>query len=122
MDRQSNRVAGNTITYFVNYDIMVGTPEIRVGERLLRPASKGIDALGLTLDPRPGAGFVHYLPCEIEASRALLNQVLHPNSTTLVDIRLQRVVKKNVFRMRRMQGDSSSGGFKSTQPGDDFVK
>jgi hypothetical protein len=64
---------------------------------------------------------VHYLNCEIQASKDLLSNVLRPNSTTMVDIQLRRVVRKNVFRMARMQGDSAARNFKKTPAGDDFV-
>jgi hypothetical protein len=39
----------------------------------------------------------------------------------MVDIQLRRVVRKNVFRMARMQGDSTARNFKKTPAGDDFV-
>jgi hypothetical protein len=39
---------------------------------------------------------------------------LKPNSTTLVDIVLQRVVSKEVFRMEQPEGDEIELDFKKT--------
>ena len=121
MDRQLNRVNRNTLTYYFNYDIMAGAPEVSDGSEIIRPATRGATSLGFRIVPRPADGFVRYLPCEIRASKSLLGEVLQPNSTTLVDIRLRRVVTKNVFRMSRLEGKSVAGSFKRTPPGDDIV-
>ena len=121
IDRQLNRRNKNTITYFFNFDIMNGAPEVRSGGKVIRPATRGAECLGFRISPRPSRGFVHYLDCEIKASKTLLKQVLKPNCTTMIDIVLQRVVRKNVFRMARMQGDSTAGNFKKTRPGSDIA-
>jgi hypothetical protein len=120
-DRQLNRISRNTVTYFLNYDVMAGTPEIKQGEEVIRNATEGAQSMGFKIEPRPDSGFVHYLPCEIKASQHLLSQALSANTTTLVDIRLRRVVKKNVFRVSKLQGDSTAGTFKKTPPGDEIT-
>ena len=51
--------------------------------------------------PRPVEGAVHHLPCELRASGDVLQMVLKPNQTTLVDIVLRRVVREGVFRLRK---------------------
>jgi hypothetical protein len=121
IDRQRNRRNAETVTYFVNFDVMKGAPEVKAGQTVVRPAGHSAESLGFQVIPRPDNGFVHYLPCEIQASTNLLDNALQPNSTTLIDIRLQRVVNKNVFRMSRMQGDSTTGNFKKTRPGDEIA-
>lgn len=121
VDRQRNRRNPETITYFVNFDVMNGAPEVRDGANIIRPAGRGAEALGFQIIPRPANGFVHYLPCEIQASAELLGRALQPNGTTLIDIRLQRVVRKSVFKMGRMQGNSTAGNFKKTRPGDEIA-
>jgi hypothetical protein len=122
VDRQRNKVNPETITYFVNYDVMVGAPEVQDDEGgIIRPRSNGAEALGFELRPRPSKGFVHYVDCSIQASPELLTQALEPNSTTLIDIELRRIVRKNVFRMNRMVGDSTKRKFKDEVPGDDIV-
>lgn len=121
MDRQLNRVNRNTLTYYFNYDIMAGAPAVTDGSEIVRAATRGATSLGFRISPRPAAGFVRYLPCEVRASKSLLDEVLKPNSTTLVDIRLRRIVMKNVFRISRLEGESTAGSFRRTPPGDDIV-
>ncbi|MEO5643881.1 MAG: hypothetical protein ABIQ40_03875 [Bacteroidia bacterium] len=60
---------------------------------------------------------------EIKGSE-MLNRALVPNSTTLIDICLQRVVDKQVFRSSRL-GDNmpgpDEGEFSGLSPGMDFI-
>lgn len=119
VDRQRNRVNPETITYFLNQDIMKGADEVRNEDgEIVREAILGAEMLGFRVIPRPDQGFVHYLPCEISASPDLLENVLQPNTTTLVDICLQRVVYKNVMRLHR---GTKQGSFKRVKPGDEIV-
>jgi hypothetical protein len=107
-DRQRNRIHPNTVTYYFNYDVMRGCKAVRdpTKKNVLRKELAGIDRLGIRLNPRPDQGFVHYLPCKIEATKGLLEKALVPNSTTLVEICLQRVVDKEVFRLERIANDT----------------
>ena len=75
VDRQSNKVARNSVTFYFNYDVMVGAPEITKGDKVVRAASDGAASLGIILKPRPDRGFVHYLPCEIKADEKMLAHV-----------------------------------------------
>ncbi len=120
-DRQRNRVDRSALTYFLNHDVMLGAPERVADGGVIRPAGQGTSALGLILRPRPGAGFVHYLPCELPATGAFLRQALIPNGTALIDIRVRRIVHKNTFRLGRMVGDKTRGDFKRTRPGTDVA-
>ncbi len=121
-DRQRNSINPETITYFFNYDVMAGSEAVKDKDNnVVRKAMAGADMLGFRIVPRPDTGFVHYLPCEIKASTDLLQQALHPNSTTLIDIRLRRIVRKNVFRMDRMTNKTKPIPFKKTKPGDEIV-
>jgi hypothetical protein len=120
-DRQLNQLSRNIVTYYLNYDVMAGAPEVKAGDKVIREGADGVSALGFQIKPRPENGFVHYLPCEIKASRELLKGVLQPNTTTLVDICLRRIVTKNVFRVSRLQGDSTAGKFNKTPPGNDIA-
>lgn len=118
-DRQRNRVHPNTITYYFNYDIMRGTKATKdpTNKRVIRKQLEGIDRLGIIVKPRPDRGFVHYVPCKIEATKELLDKALVPNSTTLVDISLQRIVDKEVFRLERIAKDTMpTVDFKNTNP------
>lgn len=121
-DRQRNSVSPDTITYFFNYDAMAGSDAVRDDDGdVVREAMQGAGQLGFRVVPRPDNGFVHYLPCEIRASKELLEQALHPNSTTLIDIRLRRIVRKNVFRMDRMTETTKPRSFRKTEPGDEIA-
>lgn len=125
VDKQRNKVNPECITFFFNYNVMNGSPELwyegqdNGGTRTkVRDAVPGAESLGFRIEPRPSQGFVHYLPCEIKASQKLLEAALRPNSTTLVDIELRRVVFKNVARLDRTTRPHS---FKHLPPGDKIV-
>ena len=113
-DRQRSQNELNTITYFINYDLMVGCAEIPG----VRDKSDGIKSLGFMLHPRPEEGFVHYQKCRISASANLFRAVVKPNQTTLVDIILNRVVHSETFRLDRTL---KQGSFKDVKPGDEIV-
>ncbi len=125
-DRQKNALHNDMITYYFNYDIMNGCGAVYnpKGE-LIRGAIKGSEMLGLEIRPRPEKGFVRYIPCRIKASAEMLDRALVPNSTTLIDICLQRVVDKQVFRSSRLSGENmptpDEGEFSGLAPGSDFI-
>jgi hypothetical protein len=122
IDRQSNRVNPEMVTYFLNYDVMIGTGAVRdANQSIVREAVQGAEMLGFRIIARPDSGFVHYLPCEIKASRAMLSAALHPNSTTMIDIRLRRIVRKNTFRLDRLTGRTKPLNFDKTKPGDEIA-
>ena len=102
VDKQRNEKNPETITYYFNHDVMRGSAPVKnaAGE-VLRKAYNGIESLGLRIVPRPDKGFVKYLECEIKASKLLLEKVMQPNSTTLIDICLQRLVNTNVMRLNK---------------------
>lgn len=114
-DRQRNRLNPECITYYFNYDLMKGTGEVVHEGKVIRGARTGTDSLGVKLAPRPGSGFVHYLPCGIETSAELLDKALQPNATTLIDIRLRRLVHANVFDVEALKTAENSS-FKHTRP------
>ena len=125
-DRQVNSLNKNTLTYFLNYDVMNGCDAVTDSSgKVIREAITGAQMLGFMIKPRPDNGFVQYLPCKMEASIQILEAALHPNGTTLIDICLQRIVNKEVFRLELLQGDDMpsklTGDFKDTQPGADMI-
>jgi hypothetical protein len=113
VDKQLNKQNPETITYYVNYDLMVGSKAIphRRGDRV------GISELGFEVHARPTEGFVHYRKCRIKASSAVLEHVIRPNETTLIDITLTRVVTKGSFRLEK---GTKAESFEKTKPGDDI--
>ncbi len=101
VDRQRNSKNGETITYYINYDIMNSSPAvINDKKEEIRAKNVGIDNLGLTIVPRPADGFVHYAPFTLNADNDFFDKVITPNATTLIEIRLQRLVDKNVFLLK----------------------
>jgi hypothetical protein len=122
-DRQRNTLNPDTITYYFNYDIMNGSPEVKDPEtgETVRKAIVGTDVLGLEIRPRPDGGFVRYRPCKIEASKEFSDRVLSPNGTTLIDIRLQRIVSTETMRLvpvtTQQLPTGKAGDFSKTKPG-----
>ena len=122
IDRQRNAINPDTITYYLNRDVMKGTGEIiGTDKSFIRSAQSGSEMLGFRIIARPDSGFVHYLPCEIKASPDMLQTALHANSTTLVDIVLRRIVRKNVFSMEKVTGETKAVNFKNAKPGNEIV-
>ncbi|HTF02967.1 MAG TPA: phospholipase [Bacteroidia bacterium] len=121
-DRQRNKGNPEMITYFFNYSIMKGEPAGKY-----RKQTPGVQTIGLKVVARPDTGFVRFVECEINASFNLLDKALKPNSTTLVEIVLQRVVSKEVFRLEPLTQDTmpaarKQGDFKDTKAGNDIVE
>ena len=56
---------------------------------------------GLRLQPRDTEKWVEHWPAELGAGLADLLDVLTPNQTTIIDLRLTRVVREGVFRFTR---------------------
>lgn len=118
IDRQRNKNNTEIITYYFNYDAMDGTPE-----------NQQLDALtniGFQLKLRPQEGFVRFVDCSISASADLLEKVIQPNTTTMIDIVVHRVVSKEVFRLQELTGNAmpsnKDGDFSGTKPGKEIVR
>lgn len=126
-DRQKNRLNNETVTYFFNYDIMAGAPAV-VNEKgeTIRAAQPGITQLGFQIRPRPDTGFVKYATCSLVASMDIFDKVLQPNSTTLFEIVLQRIVNKEVFQLVEQTGSAmpskKDGDFSKVKPGPQNIK
>ena len=123
-DRQQNTLDASTVTYFVNYDILIGSPAIPNpnGGNPIRDANPGITSLGLTVNPRPVDGFVRYMPLKLAANEAFFQQMVKPNGTILIDIRLQRLVSDQVFfNNGPIDTMPANGDFKDIKPGDNVV-
>ena len=64
--------------------------------------------------PRPDDGFVRYLKCAYMATKDLFDKALNPNSTTMIDIVLQRVVDKEVFMLEPVTPSKDFSGIKTS--------
>lgn len=118
LDRQMNHVSRTTITYYLNYDVLNGTAEIRDEEgELVRRAITGSSALGIQIHPRPVSGFVRYAPCSLSASAEFLGMVVKPNATTIIDIHVKRIIGNEIFRLEQYNENKMKLNFKNTPPG-----
>jgi hypothetical protein len=113
-DRQRNRIHRGTLTYYFNYDLTAGCEAVMRDGKVLRAASAGTKGVGLKITARPEQGFVHYLPCELRASKQAMDAILKPNQTAMVEIVLRRVVREGVFRLDR---GTKQRSFKKDKPG-----
>ncbi len=102
---------------------MVGAPAIKNGRKILRAALPGTDMLGFEVIPRPNEGFVKYLPCRIRASKEFLIKVLQPNSTTLIEITMQRIVSSTIFNLQKIENmpTKEDVDFSATKPGNGII-
>lgn len=118
-DRQRNQRNRGTVTYFLNYDVLKGCPEVvdpREGTRpLLRARIAGVEKLGIEVDPHKASErfFVRYAMAQVSASREQFEAVIRPHQTTLVDIVLRRMVRDGVLRLTT---DHTPKDFADTDP------
>jgi hypothetical protein len=117
-DRQRNSRMPGTLSFFFNHALMDGSPPIldpRDRQLPLRIERPGIDRLGLRLRVRPDSGFVHYRDSAIEADSKLRRLAIRPNETTLIDIRVKRLVDRSTVVLTPASEGRAS--FKHQRPG-----
>ena len=114
IDRQRNHLDPGTVTYYLNYHRMLGSPPVIYKGRQLRAALPGCGTLGLHVIPYPQEGFVLYQPARLTTSAENLRNFIKPNQTTIVDIVLRRIVREGVYRLTR---DASPEDFTKQPPG-----
>jgi hypothetical protein len=113
-DRQGNRRAPGNLCFFLNHAALAGCPEIRDGERVVREALVPRPPYGLRLLPRQANDWVEHWLAELGATGAGLLDRVRPNETTIIDLRLTRVVREGVFRFTRQL---SARSFRDDPPG-----
>ncbi len=116
-DRQANSRAKNTVTYFVNHELLMGSEAVGPtgSGDVWRGKTVGIDDLGIRVEGRPSEGFAHYVPAEYEARATQFATAIVPHQTTLVDIVLQRVVHEGALQLGH--GTDRRGSFKNQAEG-----
>ncbi|MFH2057689.1 MAG: phospholipase [Pseudomonadota bacterium] len=82
MDKQMNNETGKLV-YYLDANKMA---QIKDGK------------FGVQVVARPSKGFSYYTAAEFRSEGTTANSILTPNQTTYVDIKLHRLVDKNVFR------------------------
>ena len=120
-DRQFNFDRGS-LTFYLNYDLIKGCNAV-VDEngKEIRKAMDGIKEMGLIIRSRPEQGMVHYRSASFPASREFMEVILQPNSTTLLEIEVNRFVSKEVFRFEDLPEGNIDIDFKDTRPGTGFI-
>jgi hypothetical protein len=114
-DRQFNRRSGN-LTFYLNHATLTGCPAIpdNSADGIARAALVPRPPYGLRIVPREEDRFVEYWMAELPGDGRNLLSMIAPNETTIIDIRLTRVVREGVFRLTRQLGSRS---FRDTDPG-----
>ncbi len=111
-DRQCN-TNKSTLTYYLNYDVITGCPEvIAPSGEILRAAIKGIQALGLIIKARPNAGPVLFREARFAASPEFLNAALHANACTMINIQLERSLNSQLFTIEKAAEANRKTDFK----------
>lgn len=111
-DRQRNNRAKNTVTYYVNHELLFGTDEVKPdgASSAWREKQPGVSELGLRVTGRPDEGFAHYIPAQFVTTKNELAVAIRAHQTVLVDIVLQRIVKAGAVQLGR--GDEPRKSFK----------
>ena len=113
-DRQGNRRAPGNRAFFLNHAVLTGCPEIREGTTVHRPALVPRPPYGLKLVPRETGKWVEHWPAGLGADIADLMDLVRPNQTTIIDIRMTRVVREGVLRFTR---SLAARDFRKDEPG-----
>ncbi len=114
-DRQGNRRAPGNLCFFLNHTALTGGPAVvdaqgkrRRAARIPRPP------YGLRLLPRHDDKWIEHWAAELSADGTGLLDLIAPNQTTVIDLRLTRIVREGVFRFTRQLSPRS---FKKDDPG-----
>ncbi|HEX8877410.1 MAG TPA: hypothetical protein VF777_11715 [Phycisphaerales bacterium] len=89
IDRQRNSRDGSLLTYFFNHDVLATGLEKKLDDRF-----------GFRLIARPDQGFARYMPAEFRGTAKDIGKALVANQTTLITVRLHRIIDRGVFTLR----------------------
>lgn len=117
VDRQKNSRHLGTVTYYVNYDLLMGASEVvdPKSKKVLRGETIGLKRFGIQLFPQPDSGIVHYLGCQLNATIPYLKGFIEPNQTTMIDIEVKRVIHSGIFNLTRERKEND---FRDFNPGE----
>jgi len=113
VDRQRNRLDPFTLSFYTNADRLFGCEDISHKGEVIRRRLPEVEQLGLELFPRPRDGFVGFAKGRWPASREVRDALIAPDRTTLVDVVLQRVVRRGTFEL----ANDPAGSFKDQPHG-----
>ena len=117
VDRQKNLVDNSTLTFFCNHDVLVGLPAVidKNGVKH-RDALPGIDQTGVHVYAYPYLGFVRFFPAVLKAAKKVVDELLLPDQTTLIEIVLKRIIHQGVFELPRSDRNPSQSHDFRQQP------
>ncbi|MGE4399947.1 MAG: hypothetical protein AB7D29_10550 [Campylobacterales bacterium] len=104
VDRQKNSMSGRLV-YYINFDKI---KEIKDGK------------IGIRIIARPDEGFSHYAPAEFRLDGLVLDKLLKPNQTTMIDVTLIRRIAENTFVLEKLDGHVDEA-FKDRKPGQKII-
>ena len=114
-DRQGNRRAPGNLCFFLNHAALAGCPEIVDAQgRRRRDALVPRPPYGLRLLPRQDDHWVEHWAAELAADVGSLLDLIEPNQTSIIDLRLTRIVREGVFRFTTQMAPRS---FRKDEPG-----
>ncbi len=114
-DRQGNRRAPGNLSFFLNHAALAGCPPVLDAQgRQRRDARVPRPPYGLRILPRHEDKWVEHWAAELLAEAGDLLDLVSPNQTTIIDVRLTRVVREGVFRFTRQLAARS---FRKDEPG-----
>ena len=114
-DRQGNRRAPGNLCFFLNHAALTGCPAIVDPKgRTQRPERIARPPYGLRLQPRLEDRWVEHWAAELLAGSDDLLDLVSPNQTTVIDLRLTRIVREGVFRFTTQLAPRS---FRKDEPG-----
>jgi len=114
-DRQGNRRAPGNLCFFLNHAALGGCPAIVDAQgKVRRPERVPRPPYGLRLLPRQEGKWVEHWAAELAADGGGLMDVIEPNQTTIIDLRLTRIVREGVLRFTTQLAPRS---FRKDEPG-----
>ena len=117
VDRQKNLVDNSTLTFFCNHDVLVGLPAVIDKNGVMhRDALPGIDQMGVHVYAYPYLGFVRFFPAVLKAAKKVVDELLLPDQTTLIEIVLKRIIHQGVFELPRSDRNPSQSHDFRQQP------
>lgn len=119
-DKQRNSRSPGFMTFYFNTAVMLGSEPVTNKKKVtIRKRLPGAKSLGFRIIPYTDKGFVHFLPAILKGTPELLNKLLVPNQTTLIDVEMKRIVHEGVFELTRDRGPEE---FKNVAPGGMLTK
>lgn len=122
VDRQRNLIDRSTLTFYFNHDVFNGlSAVVDKNNKMIRDATPRVEQLGIHVFAYPNQGFVRYYPAVLKATKKIVDELLLPDQTTLIEIVLKRVIHQGVFDLPRSDKVPAEGADFRQQPFGDSI-